>query len=930
MRNGKKQQTAYGRIDILVKNDDDEPLVVVEVKRPDIDILTGKDQAISYARLLLAPLVVITNGENTRLFDPFTRNGDEITDASESVYGIIGKVKIDDDLRYEAFTNFIGYSLDNLLDFCESQRNSRMEYLKGSRNETGKKYIPELFISPEGLDEKFADFIAGEEKVFLLHGESGIGKTNAVCYLCETFGKEYPALFYAATFLGKSIQEEIEVDFNHHFSQEKSFVALIKRLENIIDRQKTKLIIFIDAVDEYYKNGILITDLFSEIKDIDNIKLCISSKSVRKNDFLFVNGSPTLATSYVEYECQKLDDIQLNSLLRRYGEFFGTTGELQGEIKEHCRSPLFARILHEVYARNSIPQDVTPLKLIERYIENKKSKIDSSQHITSDILLTTITNLMFEKNATSISSADIYKTMSNVEQALKALLDHYILVAQESNVSFYFDRVRDYFLAFKVKKWNEMDVSELEQDIKNLSSNVVAQSALIWYFDVASDVHRKVMEKRVEIRALKYAEVYDKYLDSYFKVLKNRIAPYTAGKIGLLIFKNTENERLGGYTFISVQDDAPRLKVVPVTNATRFEDRMKIVSENGAKVIYGGVIDFVAYKDLANKAKEHLYDEVKNMLEARSLVEGEKLQTERLLRVALNYALELGYVNPAFNYGHHTADSWSRMFPLDLHTFSTYNISHLFLWAKHACRIFDAKHRDRYPGTVGFGRIEPYDLRLMKGLMSSDYQTIKNEVIEELHSPRWEGEAWLRDIQIDKLRDLAESLLKKNRMIDGPILPLGDLERKSPRPGAWSINEYSPSRMKEYIQQFFKIFLVEYRFMVENNFPSLKNHFRLFNQSPSLVVAEFDLEQHPVSRGSLDYAILKNENGEDDEVEIYEKGEKKIFDMDNYTCMTKFGVRELTSWHGMMLDGIFGESVLQEWCYKTIKDELKDVFSRVK
>jgi hypothetical protein len=63
--NGKSKPRASGRIDILVRNDTRENLFVIETKKPSESIDPAKVQALSYARLLLAPFVVVTNLKET-------------------------------------------------------------------------------------------------------------------------------------------------------------------------------------------------------------------------------------------------------------------------------------------------------------------------------------------------------------------------------------------------------------------------------------------------------------------------------------------------------------------------------------------------------------------------------------------------------------------------------------------------------------------------------------------------------------------------------------------------------------------------------------------------------------------------------------------------------------------------------------------------
>lgn len=74
-KQGRESWTARGRADALVSFNG-EPLAIFEFKRPDLELQEKDgDQGLSYARLLkpkMAPLVVITNGAETRILDTFT------------------------------------------------------------------------------------------------------------------------------------------------------------------------------------------------------------------------------------------------------------------------------------------------------------------------------------------------------------------------------------------------------------------------------------------------------------------------------------------------------------------------------------------------------------------------------------------------------------------------------------------------------------------------------------------------------------------------------------------------------------------------------------------------------------------------------------------------------------------------------------------
>src|SRR5438552_3235848 len=71
----KTRGTAGGRLDILIRRND-QNLLVVETKASDVALTDDdRDQAISYARLVhpIAPYAVVTNGTEYQLYDSITK-----------------------------------------------------------------------------------------------------------------------------------------------------------------------------------------------------------------------------------------------------------------------------------------------------------------------------------------------------------------------------------------------------------------------------------------------------------------------------------------------------------------------------------------------------------------------------------------------------------------------------------------------------------------------------------------------------------------------------------------------------------------------------------------------------------------------------------------------------------------------------------------
>ncbi|MBE3128467.1 MAG: type I restriction enzyme HsdR N-terminal domain-containing protein, partial [Actinobacteria bacterium] len=203
INNCKKKENAEGRLDILCKRGN-KNLFVIEVKRDNLKITQDDiDQGISYARLLdqIAPFVLITNGKDTRAMDTVSKK-----ELSENDIGFQSdfwkngcKLSSKDELnyRYEALEKFIGYSYENLKLFSMSQIQDRILVSKGSKNDLTKKYIPELFLKSEKLYSALEKYLVSSAVAFSIIGESGVGKTNHVCYLAETFSSKYLTLFFS-------------------------------------------------------------------------------------------------------------------------------------------------------------------------------------------------------------------------------------------------------------------------------------------------------------------------------------------------------------------------------------------------------------------------------------------------------------------------------------------------------------------------------------------------------------------------------------------------------------------------------------------------------------------------------------------------------------------------------------------------------------
>jgi hypothetical protein len=249
--------TARPRTDVLVRRGRWN-LMVVEVKAPDETVDDeARDQGISYARLLpqIAPFVVVTNGQTSRVYDSITRQEITGTQIPSDHPGIRGGFNVSVDelaLRAEALESFVSLSAENLVAFCKMQLDYRMRQLRDDDPASGKKYIPNLYVDrplprvaiEEHLDCKHARTVA-------VFGRPQVGKTNFLCRFAEDrirAGK--PVLFYPAISLNAGLLQEIGEDFGWLLGDQSPITTLASKLGQVLRRTGSRLTLIIDGWNE--------------------------------------------------------------------------------------------------------------------------------------------------------------------------------------------------------------------------------------------------------------------------------------------------------------------------------------------------------------------------------------------------------------------------------------------------------------------------------------------------------------------------------------------------------------------------------------------------------------------------------------------------------------------------------------------------------
>jgi len=365
-----------GRSDILISRNR-IPLAIIETKAPRHD-LTDDDakQAVSYARLLstIAPLAIVTNGTETRVYDVLANGLTQIDNPQESHWSKNGQQisGIDDELRYEAAKLLVAVNPNTLRQFCRQQVATGLIDLK-SDIEQNKKYNPKVYVERNSLSTKFTEWLGSELLVFAVIAPSGYGKTNFMCAKVEEAISSHFTLFYSAGRFTDGLMSSIRNDFIWEFHRNKETVQIFDRLDALSKNVGMKLLIFIDAIDENpsgikaIKNELL--DVVAKIRQYPNIKIILSCKSF---DWLYVvtdsNQSFNLLGETIEpslsrpakrsitpdaekvgFHLMKFTNEELDQALAKYKTAYSIDGDFSGEILEESRNPLMLRFIAEIY-----------------------------------------------------------------------------------------------------------------------------------------------------------------------------------------------------------------------------------------------------------------------------------------------------------------------------------------------------------------------------------------------------------------------------------------------------------------------------------------------------------------------------------------------------------------------------------------------------
>jgi len=618
--------TVGARLDILVTHNA-LPLLVVEVKEGG-HVLTemDRDQAASYAKLLHppAPYALVTNGTDYRLYDSITKREIKTGDFTvRNGYELV----VPEGARNEAIDLFLGYSPNNLLRFCESQVAEQLRPLTGSPHDVSKKYVPELTVPRVELREALAAFERGKLNGFLLLADSGRGKTSALCdYVCQRQAEQKLTLFFAGNRLEGNILAALTSEFNWAFTEQITAAALVKRLDAVA--KGAPIVIVLDGLDEwtYAQKAQSLLGFLVGTQHL-GIKLVFSCKAAAWENISRPTGSDIGFASHLfnpdgtiprsslrgrmppadigaeplsaipqsllrggfiggagdettdGYRLGPMSNAEFFAAIDRYREVFGVRGAFEDKVLDEARhNPFLLRVMFVVAAKTGT-QSLTfsSRDFFEHYLD--RTLLMTGRRDIAEAQLIGVAQSMVQRNCAPATEEDIRAdlSLSPADPLLTQLFEQNVLQRSPAGITFYFQQLRDYLIAFRVRRWGLATPAQLAA-IKPVG---VEGEAFAFYLRYATDTQIRAVVGPIMPNAEQYLHIYTDTIHRHFPALCSEFEPGGNGPIGFVAEYIVPRKTLGAYGFKRRQNGKPLIQLVPVERYFSKSNLLNLIGARG-------------------------------------------------------------------------------------------------------------------------------------------------------------------------------------------------------------------------------------------------------------------------------------------------------------------------------------------------------------
>lgn len=916
------------RLDILIHREG-RNLAVIEVKRSDAQLNDDdREQAISYAKLLHppAPLALVTNGSEFRLFNAFTK---EAVTPEGSLFSQTVPADLPDSERLAALRVFFDCSPANLLAFSRSQVESEITPLLGRPEQYGAVYIPQLQVSREDVTTVLKQFLHSQKPVLVLTGESGMGKTCAMVDVARSLVAEgRPTLFFRAPMLPGDVVDAISLEFGFAFTDASGPIGTMRRIGASAKGQP--LIVVIDSLEDWSaaQRVQYLAQLIRHAASV-NVRLVLSCKTRSWEQFLAVKHEPTGIESFIHdaaegkpfsHKIESLSQGEFHAAVGRHRKVYAVDSIFEGKTFDAAKgNPFLLRLLFQVAAQ-SHPQRLTfeSAEFFEKYLDLATSRTSAPD--VAKRTLDIVAALQYESGEDWVDEHACREALrlGIQDSILPDLFEHRLLVDGVADgvrrIGFGFGQLRNFIVAFRVRRWQVIDANSFHRQAENAGKGLRSE-VLAFYYPFASLGQKTAVDGRVRANAEAYLNLYVEVLSEHFPSLRTRFEPGTAGRIGFAAELLVGEWRVGLYGFRPIGDADEALLFVPV-EGTHGVARLHVASTVTSHS-FGSARGFLApdvpYEIIVNEIGRQLREMVTNGCLAESATPA--LAQECILGILVKHREIFG----AF-----LDQKRAPRFPVGLADVSV-ALRRYELYQRCRDQLIQEKRERGELQERRRGRFVSHSL----ALTAQEATLIDSRVEDALRNdlPLPPGATY---VEVEKLRPRLERAIADaggpGTVLQGPLFPLRDEIVRRLRSG-----ERPEALFQNHCALLLQLALSNYKLLVEINFPTLQKHFPLYSSMPVRLVVVVDSHVLDGQRWGMLYfcrsSDLENEVCIYDRADVHQELSDEILRTPDGRVQWLRGqsTTAATLLQGSHLNGFdYDEgALLRKWVYKWLRDDLE-------
>lgn len=929
-----RQHAKRARLDILLKRRG-VPLVVIEVKAPSVVLDEEiRDQAISYARLMdpIAPLALITNGTDFQLFDSIDKK--PISPQQKLFEGEFS-IALPDVKRLDALRVFFDLSPDNLLAFCKEQFQQTIAPLFGDASSVGASYIPATHVERKAVTSharEFTESTANTANTYVMVGDSGVGKTGALIDVATNLTSAgWPVLFFRGVAVEGDILDAIADEVDWAFGPQRGAIDTLKRLAANADARP--IVIIVDGIESLsiaHKTRHF-AHLVVHLQRV-SVRLLVSCKTASWEQFTTLSGENAGIASLIYQATDKrpfsmsippLTPPEFADALAKHRDAYGVRFPMDEKVQLEAKAaPFLLRLLFQTKSTNQAVEYLAfEPPVFERYLERAAAK--TSKPAVAVNTLIAVAAALFQRDEEWIPEHDLRQELhlGVGDDLLPDLFEHRLLIREgplsAGRISFGFDRLRSYLIAFQIRRWNTNTTTLAADAASSVKAGVRAES-LSFYYPFASRDAQYVIDGDLRANAKSYLNLYQEVLDTHFPGLRSAFSPRADGRIGFAAELYVSRHRLGMYGFRTIQQSDDDVLFVPVT-----------ADHENARLFLAGVAGHM-YSSAQGFRTLNITDEVVNheiCSQLREIVKLGRLNDMATPDMAEELILNIIRSKDLFR---QFVDARTRQCKLPLSLTDVTNVYKRKLFTSHYTdRLVDEKLKKGEIESRWRGSIRSYSY----SLTTSEQAAVQAQVDAAIASGRpLETDATYTDLEAIWRR--LEPAIRIRTEARGDVISalLFDLSPFRSAP-------ISLMALKEHASAVLRAALENYRALVQTAFPTLHDRLSLFRALPIRLLLV--LRQDPKDGGYDGWLTHSKKAVTLNEVVVFDETEATI-DFMNDRIVTPDGPEEYSraeSVHaGELLRGHFvnnlefdsDQSVLRRWVYRWIQRDLDEAADAIR